>query len=57
MQTEDVALPFSFTIVVDFLGSLEIILMVPLFLPADAGTNLTVAVHELPLDNVAQLWV
>jgi hypothetical protein len=56
-DVEDFAFPESFTLTFGFLGSLEEILIVALFLPADGGAKVTVIVHELPFGIVVQLFV
>ncbi len=54
---EDFPAPESFTLVVGFLGSFDMIFRIPLFLPADVGLNVTVTVQEFPFGIVVQLFV
>ena len=54
---EGFAFPESFTLTVGFLGSLDEMLIIPLFLPTDVGAKVAVTVHELPFGIVVQLFV
>lgn len=57
MQAEDFAFSESLTLTVGFLGSLDEMLIIAVFLPIDVGVKATVTVHEFPFGIVVQLFV